>query len=711
MKNKLYVKWSIILLIMFISGRLHVYSQEAQTTEETLIKLPVKLNDTILEDSLLLRITSVGTQVEVKKFMTVIGGGFHPFSQLFRQKGLMVQYGRFISFAGFENPLGFVNCEMVKIAPPVTIVFSGNNPVYFAPLLFLSQAISGDVIYNSSAGRIDISVPPPTEFGSIFPPARDVARALNDSGFTVQQGEINKMNPVNFCIARYTPNANGNNASYPYLGIQIPPSPGRDSIFYIPITFTLNEDEAMVMLGKTPPECLYFSYRSYLMNRMYDFPSSTTRTKINASLGESNSLYRMREDLSLDSMFNRKFALIMAADSLVAMQIKSTILASAPAISAKDIYFDIIPNGIFKFGNKPQADWASFLHRISLFKNITDQNNYINNPPLEIMRITPKQPTQRVFFRTPSFLSRTSGHNEFSLIPDVELLEKGIYNAYHKTHEIIWLQPSPWAIEGYTAIQERADALGDIHDALYITTSDFQFRENDIALVYGVNHKMTGQATYTNVNIYGKKYLNGFGGFTNFDMEKSARRYMADTLKADKLYAYSLSRHPVPGNPYNYIVPSDTNRILQGINVNDTAFIAFRLYVNPNTKIGPDPLEVILDRTVLLRPITTSIAEFRDNGQSPALKVFPNPMKDKATLEFSLPEWSEVRVTFHNSSGQQTGKVMQINHVRGTVLQGIQLTGDLPSGIYYLQVIIHEPETSDQHTLTSKILFIGGKRF
>jgi hypothetical protein len=489
--------------------------------------------------------------------------------------------------------------------------------------------------------------------------------------------------------------------------MQLPPSPGKDSVYYIPLTFTLNTDEAVVMIGKTPPECLYFSYRSYLLNRYYDFPPSTTRTKIFASLGDSKSLYRMRKDLPLDSMFRRKFAFIMAADSLVATHIKSTILSATPAISEKDIYFDIIPNGIFRFGNNPYGDWTTFVHRASLFRESTAQDEYINNPILEIMRVTPKQSAPSVFFKVPPYLSKISGTNEFSMMPKLKLLEDGIYNTYHKTHEIIWLQPSPWVIEGFVAIQEKADALGEISDALYIITSDFQFREDDIALVYGVNHTLTGQAVFNNVTIYGRKYWNGFGGITNFEMEKSARRFVSDTVTADKFFAYSFARHPVPGNPYVYIVPSDTNKMLQGINVNDTAVIGTRLYVNSITKVGPDPLEVILDRTVLLRPFTTGITEYNDGNRIPAIKVFPNPVREKAFLEFSVPDWSDVSVVMYNSSGQQIGKNLQIDHVRGTVLQEIKLTGNLTSGVYYLKAIVCETGKTKKYSLTSKLLFLG----
>jgi len=709
MKTKSFLQWLMMVIMIAIIGESKCFSGTLKG--DTLFKVPVKLNNVILKDSLFLRITPSGTQVEAKKFMTLIGGSYHPFTHVFHQDGLMVQYGKFISFARNNFVLGFVNLQMVSMLPPVINLLIEKVSVDFAPLSFLAKAIGGTVGYDAVTGRIEITVAPPKEFGSIFPPARDVALALNNSGYYVQQGETNKINSIHLCIARYSPDANGNNAAFPYLAIQLPPSPGKDSLYYIPLTFTLNTDEAVVMIGKTPPECKYFSYRSYLLNRYYDFPPPATRKKIFASLGDSKSLYRMREDLPLDSMFRRKFAFIMAADSLVAMHIKSTILSATPAISEKDIYFDIIPDGIFRFGNNPYGDWTTFVHRASLFRDKTAEDEYINNPILEIMRVTPKQSAPSVFFKVPPYLSKISGTNEFSMMPKLKLLEDGIYNTYHKTHEIIWLQPSPWAIEGFTAIQEKADALGEVSDALYIITSDFLLGENDIALVYGINHTLTGQAVYNNVTIYGRKYWNGFGGITNFEMEKSARKFVTDTVTADKLFAYSFARHPIPGNPFVYIVPSDTNKMLQGINVNDTAVIGTRLYVNSITKIGPDPLEVILDRTIILRPVTTGFTGLRDEIQGPAVKVFPNPVKDKTTLEFSIPEWSDVRIALYNSSGQQLGKMMQLNHVRGTVIQELRLAENLAPGQYLLQGIVNEIETSDQHTVTSKIMFVGRKGF
>jgi len=707
MKRKYFVAW-LVIIFTAINGLITNSSLASPLEGDTLILTVVKLNGTVQQDSLFLLISDPGPQVEAGNFMQLVGDTSYPISNLFHQEGIVVQYGRYISYTRLGFAQGFVNLKMVDLVPPARIATAGGQSRYFLPLDFLAQAIGGTVTYDAIAGLLEIIAAPPPQFGDIFPPAGNVAQALLDSGYYVQQGEITKENLIDYCLAGYTPNANGNNVGVPYLGMQIPPSPYTDSLFTPPISFNFEADEAMVLIGKTPPECKYYSYRSYLMNRLYDFPTYT-RIKINASLGEMTNLYRMRPDLPLDSMFGRKFALIMAGDSLLAKKVKLTILAATPEIAEADIHFDILPpEGMFQFGLDPQADWGMFAHRISLFKDSTEQETFVNNPPLEIMRITPKQPIPQVPFSLHSFLPRTCGTNEFELLPKLNTLEEGIYDAWHADYEMIWLQPSPWVIEGYVAIQQGMDALGDNHDALYIITSNFQFRENDIALVYGVDHVKTGKAVYTNATIYSTKYMAGYGGITNTQMEHSARVYVNDTVVADQLYAWCFSRHPIPGNPNVYIVPSDTNGTMEGINVNDTANFGFRLYVNTLTKIGPDPMEVILDQAVLLRPFSAGISDNKIDRQSPEIKVYPNPVTDKATLEFTVPDWSDITLSLYDQNGRQVGQLQRIDHVKGSVLQEIRLSGNLPAGIFYIRGVVTGSATAGSYGLTGTIVFSGG---
>jgi hypothetical protein len=286
----------------------------------------------------------------------------------------------------------------------------------------------------------------------------------------------------------------------------------------------------------------------------------------------------------------------------------------------------------------------------------------------------------------------------------MELLELGIYETYHQNYDIIWLSSTPFNLEAYTAIQQGANAFGDNHDCLYVRTNDFLLGENDIALAYGVDHTQTGQAVYDNIIIYGSKYFDGFGGLTNDMMAKSARQFFPDTLVtvADKFYAYCFSRQPIPGNPYVFIVPEDPDSTLSGINVDDSVFLCTRLYVNSLTKIGPDPLEVIIDRFILLRPKNYGVSE--PDIQSPAVKVYPNPVKSKAMIEVIVPEWSEIEISLYNLSGQQMGQTINFNHVCGKVWQEMNFGNGSSPGVYILRVIIQGKDNMNKQVITSSVV-------
>jgi hypothetical protein len=701
-----------LLLQLFLTGQLLISSgvllaiQPDQTAGDTIVRVGIKLNGTILTDSLYLADLTGGHQVEARKFMELIGGSYYPISNFFHQQGLVVQYGRYMSFARLGYKKGFSSLVMVDVTPPVSKLMAGDAGYeFFAPLGFLEQAIHGAVSYNAAAGMVEVTVDLPPGFGSIFPPAEPVAVAFQGAGFEVRMGEANKQFPIEFCLAEYTPDANGNNVGVPYFGIQMPPPPGQDSLFSVPLMYNVKADEAVILIGKTPPKCKYFSYRSYLYNRYYDFPPPPRRRKINASLGETTSLYRMRPDLPVDSMFSRKFAVIMTADSIIAAEAKAIILASTAEIAPADIHFDILPSGdLFRCGKDFDADWTNILHRVSLFDDTVAGNDYMDHPPLEILQVTRNIPAFAGLWSIHPFMPRASGMTEFNLYHDMELLELGIYEAYHQDYDFVWLSSTPFNLEAYTAIQQGVNAYGDNHDCLYTLTNDFLLGENDIALAYGVDHTQTGQAAYDNVIIYGSKYFDGFGGLTNEMMAKSAEQFLPGSAVADKFYAYCFARQPIPDNPYVFIVPADPNHNLSGINVDDSVFLCTRLYVNSITKIGPDPLEVVIDRFVLLRPKSSGVSE--TDIQSPPVKVYPNPVKSKAMIEIMVPEWADLEISLYNSSGQQMGQAINFNHVRGKVWQEMNVGNGYSPGIYFLRVILQERGNNSQQVFTSRVIVL-----
>jgi hypothetical protein len=187
-------------------------------------------------------------------------------------------------------------------------------------------------------------------------------------------------------------------------------------------------------------------------------------------------------------------------------------------------------------------------------------------------------------------------------------------------------------------------------------------------------------------------------------MAKSARQYISDTVVADKLFAYSFSRHPIPDNPYVFLVPADTANNLSGINVGDAAIMCNRLYVNSVTKIGPDPLEVIIDRFILLRPRSSGLEEM--DITTPSLKVYPNPVQSQATIEVMVPEWSDIEISLFTSTGQQIDKPVPFGHVRGMVRQEINFGNSHSPGLYYLKVTVHERGSYKERYMMSKVVLL-----
>ena len=107
--------------------------------------------------------------------------------------------------------------------------------------------------------------------------------ALEQDGFTVQEGRIGYLDLIRLCDLGILPSAYGNNPTTKYLTYFVPPAPG----FEVPELFSrisqalgmpqdasafwyLDPDEALIFIGRTPPECRYFSFDHYLLSRTYE---------------------------------------------------------------------------------------------------------------------------------------------------------------------------------------------------------------------------------------------------------------------------------------------------------------------------------------------------------------------------------------------------------------------------------------------------------
>ncbi len=122
---------------------------------------------------------------------------------------------------------------------------------------------------------------------------------------------------------------------------------------------------------------------------------------------------------------------------------------------------------------------------------------------------------------------------------------------------------------------------------------------NEFMIVYGINHVATGKATYLNFAPYGADIWNGVGAIHDSELAGTAEEYLPDNPNAKYLYVYKIARH-ANGDPHCFEVPYGPGGY--GIRTNQPLFIAWRLYMENATKIGPAYSEIVYDRAIKFDP-------------------------------------------------------------------------------------------------------------
>ena len=511
--------------------------------------------------------------------------------------GFVAQYGSIISFVARQHDIGMVSCQKVELDYQIR----EEGGMMLAPLNFLSQALNSDIDFRPQFLEIQVQTKgKPEAMGHGISEAGELARNLSGA-FEARQGEITLTNAIDVFDAGYTTDCNGNNAGFPYFVIQAPPSGRTDQYQQAPIAFQLDQDEAIVAVGYTPPEVKYYSYRSYLVNRYYQ--DTNTRDKIYASLGDTINNYNLAESWG-DEVYQHPFMIVSTGNQQVYEQIRDRAVKSG--IPEENIFLDIIPADLFNFGLDSSADAFNFLHRASVFANKDEEEAYRNNPTMEIMRVTPRTVQDKATLEQAALQTRGTGVSEQEQDPRLSATLEQLYRAILTKHasgkSATRLDTSVWLEEGNQAIADGTNVLGETRDTLYTWTDTFQFNEDDLIVVFGVNHQKTGKSVYSNVSCYGAEYSNGFGGITNFMYQGSAREYLPDIDPelADMFYVWKFARSD-PGDGTTYVVNQDVNHDYTGIDYGDEVFMAYRSYIDLPTTVGTILGEIVRDQAVLIR--------------------------------------------------------------------------------------------------------------
>ena len=460
-------------------------------------------------------------------------------------------------------------------------------------------------------------------------------QALEKDGFTVQQGAVGFFDIIKLYDLGVLHNALGNNPSTRYLTYFVPPAPGQkvpEELTKIATTLGINleasafwnlgHDEAVVFVGRTPPECRYFSFDLQLVERTY---GNETRW-IFANIGDTvNNLVINTEGTpsgAAGNPFNQTTVIVATADRGIDQRIR----AAALSAGYPDNIFNtqVLPSSMLNLGVKNNSDKFLIAMRPAFYKDKLAGDNYLNNTPAIVFRVTPNLTTKLDPYDYPKQRVRGTGTTEFDLMDDLEQLKKAILNKYSNLNAtelpISMTVPSD-------GIQRGINAMGPDNDACYLWTSnltpfsptppfpdlskyyDFQPHPtvtlgsdpNEFIIIYGVNHVATEKTTYSSATIYGAAGWNGVGTIHDANFNGTAEDYLPDNPNAKYLYVYKIARN-CNGDLNCFEVPTGPGAY--GIALDQPLMIFWRMYLEKATKTGPSYSEIVYDRAIKFDPKT-----------------------------------------------------------------------------------------------------------
>ena len=173
------------------------------------------------------------------------------------------------------------------------------------------------------------------------------------------------------------------------------------------------------------------------------------------------------------------------------------------------------------------------------------------------------------------------------------------------------LKTSTWMYPGNgQAIEEEESVLGETNDTLYLQSEKFVLNDDDLIIVWGVNHDQTRKSVYSDVSCYdtnlssnGTPVYNGVGGILSTPWSPNApgrisyfgtaAEYLPDISEAeqDKFYVYKFARRPIDES--TFVIPYNLDGSYNGINNGVPVMMGFRMYVDVETTIGPYPGDTV----------------------------------------------------------------------------------------------------------------------
>jgi hypothetical protein len=468
------------------------------------------------------------------------------------------------------------------------------------------------------------------------------AKTLQQAGFSLTEGQFTYWDMTQAACEGQAPQAGNNPWPNVYLSLQLPPHPGVEPPLPIDRFWQLGEDEAIVLVGQTPPGVSFFSYQTFTVM----VPGIQQRMMV--AVGDAINM-RTINTIGPDK-YNRPIVYIITGNRETERRVRAAALkAGYPAsiINVETISPIIAPLGIGAEGS-----WFVLANRLAVTLDPTAVENYARNPPYEAFRVTPDRPLKDDPEPVPVLRVRGTGYTEMPLYPSLKNLRQAILDTYSgmpakeldtkvvqqtalpDNHEIITEKP-------YVALQRGIDPWGISRDNANVNSyPSFRLRDevDEFVIVYGANHQTTGKATYASFSVYvDQERWFGLPNSTvtsnNYDPDgqpgDSARRFLCpdDPSKCPDdvqyLYAWKVARHcngedfcmelkaefvdidgqPYECNLYDWYNFEEGQPVIGPFDLDaGDIFVNWRAYVEPATNVGPDDNELLYDRAIYFGP-------------------------------------------------------------------------------------------------------------
>ncbi len=475
--------------------------------------------------------------------------------------------------------------------------------------------------------------------------------SLEKAGFSLQAGSVVYMDWVKeTCERTMQDTAFNNPAPNAYATLILPVHEG---VVMPPAQWLwqLDEQEAVVIVGRTPPEAAYFSYQSILgLLPISPWPPASqdfVLKRVAPSVGDAINIGTIKT-LGPDKV-QRPIVIVIAGHRGTEKAVRRALLAAG--VPDAIINVETIAPALGPLGTKDKGSWFYWAHRVSVPKSESEVLNYLKTigDQLKVFRVRPNEQLAEELGKDPELVPvlrvRGTGHTEMDLYPAVLRLRQAILDRYgatdYKELDTHVFSSTGWdgreilAEKPYPGLQRDIATLGVTRDTNYLATyPSFMLRQdmNEFVIVYGVNHQKTGKVTYAAVGAYANEHRwFGIGTALSPTFEGSANEFLPGDPDADNLYVLKVARdctqgpkdllclqinppkfadlwgNPYPTNPTCALDDFDTPEKTEiPFNLDqEKLFFIFRSYMEPSTLVGPDDNELVYDRAIYFGPYFT----------------------------------------------------------------------------------------------------------